>query len=132
MHRTLVAEPDHPPLLDGVDGPTWIQRIVRFPHAQSTVLAMSAQRAYDVVSPASDPLGAAVDAVAHTGMDSVADIAEDLEHAWASRPPDQPVTDWEFAHLPRPVREQIRAVKEFTLRLTTVLLDLWHPRACSS
>ncbi|MCT2546234.1 hypothetical protein [Streptomyces atratus] len=80
----------------------WIQRIVRFPHVQSTVLALVAQPAYAVVSPASDPLGAAIDAVVHTGMDSVADIADDLDHAWATRPPDQSVTDWEFAHLPRP------------------------------
>ncbi|MGW2107640.1 hypothetical protein [Streptomyces sp. NPDC001948] len=129
VHRTLVAEPDYPPRPDGVDGPMWIQRIVRFPHVQSTVLALAAQPAYTVVSPASDPLGAAVDAVVHTGMDSVADIADDLEHAWATRPPDQSVTDWEFAHLPRPVREQIRAVEELTLRLTTLLLDLGHPRA---
>ncbi|MFD7533657.1 hypothetical protein ACFV8E_39655 [Streptomyces sp. NPDC059849] len=129
VHRTLVTEPDHPPPPDGADGPMWIQRIVRFPHVQSTVLALAAQPAYAVVSPASDPLGAAIDAVVHTGMGSVADIADDLEHVWATRPPDQSVTDWEFAHLPRPVREQIRAVEELTLRLTTVLLDLGYSRA---
>ncbi|WP_331753841.1 hypothetical protein [Streptomyces sp. NBC_00826] len=44
-------------------------------------------------------------------MDSVADIADGLEHAWATRPPDQSVTDWEVAHLPRPVREQVHAVE---------------------
>ncbi|MCX4391449.1 hypothetical protein OG887_00515 [Streptomyces sp. NBC_00053] len=59
----------------------------------------------------------------------MADIADGLERAWAARPPGQSVTDWEVAHFPRPVREQVRAVEELTLGLTTVLLDLVVPRA---
>ncbi|MFD5344752.1 hypothetical protein ACFWJY_13555 [Streptomyces anulatus] len=68
VHETLVAEPDHPPLPDKVAGPTWIQRIVRFSHLQTTVLALTAQPRFAVVGPASDPLAAAVGGVTHAGL----------------------------------------------------------------
>ncbi|MET9658144.1 hypothetical protein [Streptomyces sp. NPDC006510] len=129
VHLTLVAEPDHPPLPDGADGPMWIQRIVRIPHVQATVLTLTAQPSNAVLGPVSDPLGAAVNAVAHVGLDSVAALAADLERAWAARPPGQSITNWEHGHLPRPVRDQIRAIEELSLRLTTTLLELLESRA---
>ncbi|MFJ4745446.1 hypothetical protein [Streptomyces sp. NPDC088775] len=127
VHRTLVAEPDHPPCPAGAVGPSWIQRVVRIPHVRATVLALAAQPAYAVAAPASDPLGAAVDAVVHVGMEPVSVLAAGLERAWAAQLPDRPVAEWELAHIPGPVREQIRAVEALALRLTVVLLDLWHP-----
>ncbi|OLO25416.1 hypothetical protein PZ61_0237600 [Streptomyces sp. MNU77] len=122
-----MAEPDHPPLLDKVAGPTWIQRIVRFSHLQTTVLALAAQPPYAVVEPASDPLGAAVGGVIPHGLSSTADLADYLERIWAARPPDQAITDGEVAHLPRSVREQVRAAEGLVLKLTTTLLELWNP-----
>ncbi|MEU4507810.1 hypothetical protein [Streptomyces sp. NPDC024089] len=61
-------------------------------------------------------------------MDSVADIADDLEHAWATRPPDQSVTDWEVAHL-RPVREQVHAVEKRVFDLERCIAS--GPPPCS-
>ncbi|MFD4341756.1 hypothetical protein ACFWPP_31800 [Streptomyces anulatus] len=126
VHETLVAEPD-PPLPDEAAGPMWIQRIVRFSHLQTTVLALAAHPRFAVVGPASDPLGTAVGAVTHVGLASTADLADDLERIWAARPADQSVTDWELAHLPRPVRDQVRAAEGLVLQLTTTLLELLCP-----
>ncbi|MFJ2024930.1 hypothetical protein ACIODW_14145 [Streptomyces sp. NPDC087897] len=127
VHETLVVEPDYPPLPDGVAGPTWIQMVCRFSHLQATVLALAAQPRFALVEPVSDPLGAAVGGVVHVGLASTAALADDLERIWAARPADQAITDWEFAHLPRPVREQVRAAEGLVLKLTTTLLELWNP-----
>ncbi|MGW4840082.1 hypothetical protein [Streptomyces globisporus] len=103
----------------------WIQRIVRFSHLQTTVLALAAHpRFAAVVGPASDPLGTAVGAVTHVGLAPTADLADGLERIWAARPADQSVTGWELAHLPRPARDQVRGAEGLVLQLTTTLLDL--------
>ncbi|MFI2318473.1 hypothetical protein [Streptomyces sp. CB00072] len=70
-----------------------------------------------------------VGGVAQTGLASTADLADDLERIWAARPADQSVTNWEFAHLPRHVREQVRGAEALTLKLATTLLELWSPGA---
>ncbi|MGW5399145.1 hypothetical protein [Streptomyces sp. NPDC003952] len=130
VHRTLVAEPDFPNLPPGVPGPAWVQRALRMPHITSTVLILTELpefAAFGPGRPAGDPLGDAVGAVAHHAATSVSRAAAELEHLWAARPVDQPVTLWERAHVAAPVRTQILAVEKATYDLAALLSGLAHP-----
>ncbi|MCX4781905.1 hypothetical protein [Streptomyces sp. NBC_01264] len=132
LHGTLVATPDFPSLPASVPGPLWVQRVLRMPHITSTVRTLTDLPEFAMFGPqgdTADPLGNAVDAVAHQAAHSLAKPAADLEQLWAARPADQSVARWERAHLPPPVREQVLAVEELTHELATVLLAIANPGA---
>ncbi|CAM5672293.1 hypothetical protein SAVIM338S_07064 [Streptomyces avidinii] len=142
LHPTLVAEPDFPALPSGATGPAWVQRALRMPHIDSTFLTLTELPQFAAFGPkgdageagdagdageAGDPLGNAVGSVAHGAATSLAGTAADLEKLWTARPVDQPVTQWERAHVPAPVRTQILAVERVTHELAAILFDLANP-----
>ncbi|MCY0925302.1 hypothetical protein OTB20_03580 [Streptomyces sp. H27-H1] len=130
LHRTLIAAPDFPSLPEGVAGPAWVQRVLRMPHLDSTVLTLTELPAFVAFGPrgaAGDPLGAAVGSVVHNAAGTLVKTAADLERLWAARPADQTVALWERTHLPTPVRTQVLAVEKVTAELGTVLFDIAGP-----
>ncbi|MFJ7270306.1 hypothetical protein ACIQV3_27325 [Streptomyces sp. NPDC099050] len=132
LHGTLAAAPDYPSPPETLPGPLWVQRVLRMPHITSTVLTLTDLPEFAMFGPkgdTGDPLGDAVGAVAHHAAHSLAKPAADLEQLWTARPADQPVSLWERAHLPPPVREQILAVESVTQELSTLLFEIAHPGA---
>ncbi|WP_329460874.1 hypothetical protein [Streptomyces sp. NBC_01431] len=132
VHRTLVAEPDYPALPDGARGPAWVQRLLRMPHIESTINALTSSPGFDMLGRAAiggDPLQRAVGAVAHNAVHSLAQTATELERLWTARPADQPVALWEREHLPTPVRTQLLEVEGVIAELSTVLFEIGYPGA---
>ncbi|MGW1776499.1 hypothetical protein [Streptomyces sp. NPDC002104] len=132
LHGTLIAAPDYPAVPETLPGPLWVQRVLRMPHITATVRTLTDLPEFAVFGPrgdAGDPLGRAVDALAHHAVHSLAKPAADLEQLWAARPADQPVAVWERTHLPAPLRTQVLAVENVTHELSALLFDIAHPDA---
>ncbi|MCI3907693.1 hypothetical protein, partial [Streptomyces spectabilis] len=113
LHPTLVATPDSPPPLKGVQGVMWIQRVVHLGHVHDVIRAVlehhrgEAELAADPACPA----GAVLSAVLVPLIDALPAV-RDLEQVWDQRPEGRGVAEWERMHLPVPVREHVLALEE--------------------
>ncbi|MEV5568069.1 hypothetical protein AB0L54_35240 [Streptomyces sp. NPDC052196] len=132
VHGTLVAEPDYPALPDAVAGPAWVQRLLRMPHIESTVITLTNAPGFEAFGPRAtggDPLGRAVGSLAHNAVHSLVATAADIERLWTARPAGQSIALWEREHLPMPLRTQLLEVERAIAKLTILLFEIGYSNA---
>ncbi|MFE0580271.1 hypothetical protein [Streptomyces sp. NPDC058874] len=128
LHPTLVSDPDTPPAPPEATWPTWMQRLVRLTHIDTTIGVLWDHHRgpgdADLEGSPTAPFGQAV-AATSVALSEIHPTTLDLEELWARRTED--VVTWEREHLPRPVRAHVVALEDLVVALSRLAFHVRHP-----